>query len=134
MNNYFLLDFHEIHSSNCPYVNTEKEGPKKRGRPSLPRHIKELRKEEHKEYMREYQRKQREALTEEEKEELNIKAKEHYHKHKEDIKIKKKEINALSRDATYVLRDLYLMGNIIPMNQTQKIVLDKFFNLPFKNI
>jgi len=84
--------------------------------------------------MREYQRRQREALSEEEKEELNRKAKEHYHKHKEDIKIKKREIHSLSRDATYVLRDLYLMGNIIPMNQQQKNILDKFFNLPFKNI
>ena len=81
-----------------------------------------------------YQRRQREALTEEEKEELNKKAKEHYHKHKEDIKIKKKEIHCLSREATYVLRDLYLLGNIIPMSQDQKNVLDKFFNLPFKNI
>ncbi len=132
MNTYFLLDFHQIHSNDCPY-NSQKETPKKRGRPSLPPHIKELRKEEHKEYMREYQRKQREALTEEEKEELNKKAKEHYHKHKEDIKIKKKEISILSRDATYVLRDLYLIGNIIPTNKEQKNIIDKFFNLPFKN-
>jgi hypothetical protein len=131
MNNYFLLDFHELHSHDCPYT---QEKPKRRGRPSLPQHIKEVKKEEHKEYMREYQRRQREALTEEEKEELNRKAKEHYHKHKEDIKLKKKEIHSLSRDATYVLRDLYLMGNIIPMSQEQKNVLDKFFNLPFKNI
>jgi len=131
MNNYFLLDFH--HSHDCPYTTTH-ETPKRRGRPPLPKHIKEVKKEEHKEYMREYQRKQREALSEEEKEELNKKAKEHYHKHKEDIKIKKKEIHSLSRDATYVLRDLYLIGNIIPINQEQKIVLDKFFNLPFKNI
>ena len=131
MNNYFFLDFH--HSHDCPYT-THEEHPKKRGRPPLPKHIKEVRKEEHKEYMREYQRKQREALSEEEKEELNKKAKEHYHKHKEDIKLKKKEIHSLSRDATYVLRDLYLMGNIIPVNQEQKNVLDKFFNLPFKNI
>lgn len=130
--NYFLLDFHEfnIHSNECPYNNISK----RRGRPSLPEHIKEARKEEHKEYMREYQRKQREALSEEEKEELNKKAKEHYHKHKEDIKVKKKEIHSLSKDATYVLRDLYLMGNIIPMNQEQKKILDNFFNLPFKNI
>lgn len=131
MNNYFLLDFH--HSHDCPYTIHE-ELPKKRGRPPLPQHIKEIKKEEHKEYMREYQRRQREALSEEEKEELNRKAKEHYHKHKEDIKIKKREIHSLSRDATYVLRDLYLMGNIIPMNQQQKNILDKFFNLPFKNI
>jgi len=132
MNNYFLLDFH--HANDCPYTTNKQEEPKRRGRPPLPKHIKEVKKEEHKEYMREYQRKQREALSEEEKEELNKKAKEHYHKHKEDIKIKKKEIHSLSRDATYVLGDLYLMGNIIPMNQTQKNVLDKFFNLPFKNI
>ena len=130
MNNYFLLDFYGLHD--CPYG--IKEQTKKRGRPSLPDNIKELRKEEHKEYMREYQRKQREALTEDEKEEINKKAKEHYHKHKEAIKLKKKEIHSLSRDATYVLRDLYMLGNIIPMNQDQKNVLDKFFNLPFKNI
>ncbi len=130
MSSYFLLDFH--HSNGCPYIKEEK--PKKRGRPSLPPHIKEIKKEEHKEYMREYQRRQREALSEEEKEELNKKSKEHYHKHKEDIKLKKKEIHSLSRDATYVLRDLYLLGNIIPTSQHQKNVLDKFFNLPFKNI
>jgi hypothetical protein len=133
MNNYFLLDFHDLHSNDCPYT-TQKTTPKRRGRPPLPKHIKEVKKEEHKEYMREYQRRQREALSEEEKEELNRKAKEHYHKHKEDIKMKKKEIHSLSRDATYVLRDLYLMGNIIPMRQEQKNILDKFFNLPFKNI
>lgn len=107
---------------------------RKRGRPPLPSHIKQMKKDQHKEYMKEYQRQVRKNLSKEEKQKLNKKAKEHYHKHKDDIKLKKKEIHALSRDATYVLRDLYLLGNIIPVTKEQKNIIDTFFNLPFKNI
>ncbi len=127
---YYLLD---LHSEDCPY-NIQQNTVKKRGRPKLPDSIKKQKKQEHREYMRQYQRQQRETLTEEEREELNKKAKEHYHKHKEDIKNKKKEISLLSRDATYVLRDLYMLGNIIPTTQEQKNIIDKFFNLPFKSV
>jgi len=132
--NFYLLD---LHSHDCPYYYEETqihEENKKRGRPPLPPQIKQLRKEQHKEYMREYQRQQRTIYTEEQREEIKRKAKEHYHKNKDNINTKKKEIHSLSKDATYVLRDLYLLGNIIPMSQQQKDILDKFFNLPFKNV
>lgn len=130
---FYLLD---LHSHDCPYNITckEEEKNKKRGRPPLPPQIKEMRKEQHKEYMREYQRQQRDIYTEEQKEEIKRKANEHYHKNKDNINTKKKEIHSLSKDATYVLRDLYLLGNIVPMTQQQKDILDKFFNLPFKNV
>lgn len=133
MNTFYLLDFYGIHSETCPYNKANKE-TKKRGRPPLPEHIKTIKKEEHKEHMKEYQRKQRAILTEEQKQELNRKSKEHYHINKENIKKKKKEINELSKEVTYILRDLYLSGNILPMTQEQKSKIDKFFNLPFKNI
>ena len=130
---FYLLD---LHAHDCPYYQHTEEPVKnkKRGRPALPPQIKELRKEQHKDYMREYQRQQRVVYTEEQREEIKRKAKEHYHKNKQDINSKKKEIHSLSKDATYVLRDLYLLGNIIPISQQQKDILDKFFNLPFKNL
>ena len=106
----------------------------KRGRPKLPFYIKEQRKEEHRKYMKEYQQKKREVMTEEYREELKKRARELYTEHKDEIKSKKKEIYSLSKDATLVLRELYINGLIHTLNCDQKHILDKFFNLPFKNI
>ena len=53
------------------YVKCPSRENKKRGRPALPPQIKELRKEQHKDYMREYQRQQRVVYTEEQREEIN---------------------------------------------------------------
>lgn len=106
----------------------------KRGRPKLSKEIKEQRKEEHRKYMKEYQQKKREIMTEEDREELKKRARELYTSHKEEIKSKKKEIYSLSKDATLVLRELYVNGLIHTLTCDQKVILDKFFNLPFKNI
>ncbi len=106
----------------------------KRGRPKLPNTVKEQRKEDHRKYMKEYQQRKREIMDEEERQEVNKKAREIYNKKKEEIKMKKKEIYYLSKDATLVLRELYLSGLIYPLTYNQKLILDKFFNLPFKHI
>jgi len=106
----------------------------KRGRPRLPKDLKETRKEEHRKHMKEYQQRKREVMTEEDREENNKRARELYTSHKEEIKQKKKEIYSLSKDATLVLRELYLNGLIHPLSCNQKMILDKFFNLPFKNV
>ncbi len=106
----------------------------KRGRPKLSKEIKEQRKEEHRKYMKEYQQKKREIMTEEDREELKKRARELYTAHKEEIKSKKKEIYSLSKDATLVLRELYINGLIHTLTCEQKLILDKFFNLPFKSI
>lgn len=106
----------------------------KRGRPKISVTLKEQRKEEHRKYMKEYQQRKREIMDEEERQEVNKKAREIYNKKKEEIKMKKKEIYSLSKDATLVLRELYLNGLIYPLTYEQKTILDKFFNLPFKNI
>lgn len=106
----------------------------KRGRPKLHSYIKEQRKEEHRKYMKDYQQKKREVMTEEDREELKKRAREIYTEHKDEIKSKKKEIYSLSKDATLVLRELYINGLIHTLTCEQKYILDKFFNLPFKNI
>ena len=106
----------------------------KRGRPRLPIDLKEMRKEEHRKYMKEYQQRKREIMTEEDREENNKRARELYTAHKEEIKQKKKEIYSLSKEATLVLRELYINGLIHTLTYEQEEILDKFFNLPFKNV